>query len=64
MPNSRLRPRLWDPSFTVIELETGQEVGTFDSEADIALCLAFGKLDRDQVEVLNDTSPLSSITAM
>ena len=54
---------VWDPTFTVIELETGREVGTFDSEADIALCLAFEKLDRDQVEIVNDTSPLSSMTA-
>ena len=54
---------VWDPSFTVIELETGREIGTFESEADVALCLAFEKLDRDQVEVVNDTSPLSSITA-
>lgn len=53
----------WDPSFTVIELETGREVGTFDSEADVALCLVFEKLHRDQVEVVSDANPLSSMAA-
>ena len=54
---------IWDPSFTVIELETGREVGTFDCEADIALCLVFEKLSRDQVEVVSDANPLSSMAA-
>ena len=54
---------VWDPSFTVIELETGREIGTFDSEADVAFCLAFEKLSRDQVEVVSDASPMSSFTA-
>ena len=54
---------VWDPSFTVIELDTGRELGTFDSEADVALCLVFEKLHRDQVEVLSDASPMSSFTA-
>ena len=54
---------VWDPSFTVIELDTGQELGTFDSEADVAMCLVFEKLRRDQVEVLNDASPMSFYTA-
>ena len=31
---------VWDPTWTVIDLETGEELGTFDSEADVALCLA------------------------
>ncbi|MYE60392.1 MAG: hypothetical protein F4X35_12795 [Alphaproteobacteria bacterium] len=54
---------VWDPQYTVIEIETGREVATFDSEADVALCLAFEKLDRDQVEVVVDASALSSIAA-
>ena len=54
---------LWDPSWTVIEIATGEELGTFDSEADVALCLAFAKLGRDQVEVLHDASPMSSLTS-
>ena len=51
---------VWDPTWTVIENATGEELGTFDSEADVALCLAFAKLGRDQVEVLHDASPMSS----
>ena len=50
---------VWDPSWTVIELETGREHGPFDSEADVALCLAFEKLGRDEVEVLCDANPFS-----
>ena len=52
---------VWDPSWTVIELETGREHGPFDSEADMALFLAFEKLDRDEVEVLCDANPLARI---
>ena len=54
---------VWDPSWTVIELATGREHGPFDSTADVALCLAFAKLDRDQVEVLCDASPMASLTS-
>lgn len=54
---------VWDPSWTVIDLETGREHGPFDSEADVALCLVFAKLDRDRVEVVTDASPMSSLTA-
>ncbi len=54
---------VWDPSWTVIEIATGEALGTFDSEADVALCLAFAKLRRDQVEVLHDASPMSSLTS-
>ena len=54
---------VWDPTWTVMELATGREHGPFSSEADIALCLAFEKLDRDRVEVLCDTSPMASYTA-
>ena len=45
---------LWDPTWTVIELATGREHGPFDSEADVALCLAFEELDRDRVEIVKD----------
>ena len=54
---------VWDPSWTVIELETGREHGPFDSEADVALCLAFEKLDRGRVEVLCDANPLARMAA-
>ena len=54
---------LWDPSWTVVEVETGREFGPFDSEADVALCLAFAKLDRDYVEIVKDASPMASYTS-
>ena len=54
---------VWDPQYTVIELETGREHGPYDSAADVALCLAFEKLSRGQVEVLCDASPMASLTA-
>ena len=47
----------------MIELETGREHGPFDSEADVALCLAFEKLDRDRVEIVKDASPMSAFTS-
>ena len=43
----------------MIEIATGETLGTFDSEADVALCHVFEKLARDQVEVLCDASPMS-----
>ena len=54
---------VWDPTWTVIELATGREHGPFDSEADVALCLAFEKLARDQVEIVTDASPMASMTS-
>ena len=54
---------LWDPSWTVIEIVSGREHGPFDSEGDVALCLVFEKLERHEVEVLRDASPMSSYTA-
>ena len=54
---------IWDPSWTVIEIATGQEHGPYDSEADVALCLAFARLSREQVEVIADISPMATFTA-
>ena len=54
---------VWDPTWTVIEIATGREHGPYDSEAEIALCLAFEKLSREQVEVISDISPMATITA-
>ena len=51
---------VWDPSWTVIEIATGREHGPYDSEADVALCLAFEKLARDEVEVVADIGPMAT----
>ncbi len=54
---------LWDPSWTVIEIATGEDLGTYDSEMEVAACLAFTKLSRDEVEVIADASPMATFTA-
>ena len=54
---------LWDPTWTVIEIETGIDHGTYDSEADVSLCLAFARLSRDQVEIIRDAPITASIAA-
>ena len=54
---------VWDPLYTVVELATGREHGPFDSAADVALCLAFAKLSRDEVEVIADAPVTAQFTA-
>ena len=53
---------VWGPSFTVIELATGREHGPFDCEADVALCLAFAKLSRGQIEIVSDAPVTATLT--
>ena len=45
---------VWEPGFTVYVLATGECLGTYDSREDVALCLAFAKLDREAVEIVTD----------
>ena len=52
-----------DPQYTVVELETRIDHGTYDSLADVVLCLAFAKLSADQVEVIRDAPVTASFTA-
>ena len=42
---------MWPPQIAVIELETGEELGVFETEAEVAACLVFAKLRPDQVEI-------------
>ena len=44
----------WPARYTVIEIATGADHGTYDSEAEAAACLAFAKLSRDEVEIVTD----------
>ena len=53
---------LYPPRYTVVELATGEEHGPWDSWEEVAMCLAFEKLSRDEVEVVTDTSPMATIT--
>ena len=44
---------VWPPQYTVIELETGEDHGTFETEAEVAACLAFARLRPDPFECLS-----------
>ena len=48
--------------WSLIEIETGIDHGTYDSMADVALCLVFAKLDRDRVEIVTDAPITASLT--
>ena len=57
------RMPLYPPQYTVVELTTGEDHGTFDSWDEVAMCLAFARLSLDQVEVLTDQSPMATFSA-
>ena len=54
---------LYPPRYTVVELATGEDHGTWDSWEEVAMCLAFAKLSRHEVEIITDASPMTTITA-
>ncbi len=49
--------------YTVVELATGEEHGPLDSWEEVAMCLAFEKLSREEVEVIEDNCMMATITA-
>ena len=51
------------PRYTVVELATGVEHGPWDSWEEVAMCLAFEKLSRNEVEVVADVPLMATITA-
>ena len=53
----------WPARFTVIEIDTGVCHGSFNSEADVAACLVFAKLEHDQVEIVSDASAMTRYAA-
>jgi hypothetical protein len=53
---------VWDPSFTVIELATGESHGPFDTEAEAAASLSFAGLGFDEVVILNDAPVTARFT--
>ena len=61
--NSRAPERnlavLWPPQIAVIELETGDELGVFETESEAAACIAFARLRPDQVEILSNVPLLA-----
>ena len=51
------------PRYTVVELATGIEHGPLDSWEEVAMCLAFAKLSREEVEVVEDICVTAKLTA-
>ena len=54
---------VYPPRFTVVELATGEEHGPWDSWEEVAMCLAFEKLSREEVEIIEDASPMTRYTS-
>ena len=50
------------PRFTIVELKTGAEHGPLDSWEEVAMFLAFEKLSRDEVEVVEESSWMAVLT--
>ena len=54
---------LYPPRYTVVELATGEEHGPWGSWEEVAMCLAFEKLSRDEVEIIEDASVMARYAA-
>ena len=54
---------VYDAQFTVVDLDTGDEHGPFDSFEDVALTMAFARLAPERVEVLTDAPAIASIAS-
>ena len=50
---------VWSPSYTVWEIATDKCHGSWDSQEDVSLCLAFAKLSRDEVEIVTDAPAMA-----
>ena len=51
------------PFYTVIELETLEDHGTFETEAEVAACLVFAGLRPDQVQIRSNV-PLMGLAVL
>ena len=54
---------VYDPQFTVVDLDTGDEHGPYDSWEEVALAMAFARLSPDRVEVITDAPAIDGIAA-
>ena len=59
MWGSLFRAEQQPANFTVIELATGADLGTYENEAKVAACLAFSWLSADDVEIAADMSAMA-----
>ena len=53
---------VFEPRYTVIELGTGMDHGTWGSWAEVAACIAFARLTPDDVEVIADEPMMAGLT--
>ena len=53
---------VYSPRYTVVELATGVEHGPLGSWEEVAMCLAFERLSREEVEVVEDASWMTTLT--
>ena len=50
-------------SFRMVVIDTGEDLGCWQTAAELRACLAFSRLSLDDVEVLSDVPVMNSITA-
>ena len=53
---------VYPPRYIVVELATGEEHGPWDSWEEVAMCLAFEKLSREEVEVVVDEPLMATLS--
>ena len=58
-----LHARVDDNHYTVIEIATGTDHGTWDTLAEVAAAIAYAKLTLDDVEIITDTAPMAAFTS-
>ena len=54
---------VYPPRYTVVDLATGEEHGPWNSWEEVAMCLAFAKLSRKEVEIVTDAPFMTTIAA-
>ena len=52
---------VFPPRYTIVELATGLEHGPLDSWEEVAMCIAFKKLSREEVEIIEDAPVISRL---
>ena len=52
-----------EPRFTIVEIASGLELDTFETEAEAVASLAFARLDPGQIELVADVSTMAAMTS-
>ncbi len=52
---------VFPPRYTIVEVATGAEHGPLDSWEEVAMYLAFKRLSREEVEVIEDAPVISRL---